>query len=150
MHVTFRVGGLDLAVPAAAVAEIVSAEGVRRLPGMEPAMAGVKLGGGGVIGVVDLARLAGAAPAGGRAVLVLAGEPRVGLLVESPDAVTRASDDAGPVLAGAPLPLLGPLRCADKRFHRVDLDALRRRLRALPAARRRRGGEHGDPDPGGR
>jgi chemotaxis signal transduction protein len=116
---------------------------------MDRAVAGVMLGSGGVIGIVDLARLAGSTPTGARAVVVLAGEPRLGLLVESPDAVSRAAEEAGSAPADAPLPLLGPVRWADRRFHRVDLDALRRRLRALPA-RRRRGGEHGDPDPGGR
>jgi hypothetical protein len=150
MHVTFRVGALALAVPAAAVAEIVPATGVRRLPGMLPAMAGVLLDAGGVVGIVDLARLAGTAPEGARAVVVLAGEPRLGLLVESPDAVPRASEETGPELADAPLPLMGVLRCADTRFHRVDLDGLRGRLRALPATRRQRGGEHGDSDSGGR
>jgi len=150
MHVTFRAGSLDLAVPAAAVTEIVPATGVRHLPGMEPAVAGVMLGSGGVIGIVDLDRFAGTASTGARVVMVLAGEPRLGLLVQAPDAVSRAVDQASPALEGAALPLLGAVRCADKSFHRVDLDELRRRLRALPAARRRRGGEHGDPDPGGR
>ena len=150
MYVTFRVGTLDLAVPAAAVAEIVPAAGLRRLPGMEPAIAGVMLGAGGVVGIADLARLAGAEPEGVRAVVVLAGEPRLGLLVESPDAVPRASDEAGPEVADAPLPLLGALCSAGTRFHRVDLDGLRGRLRALPAARRQRGGEDGDPDTGSR
>jgi len=150
MYVTFRVGTLALGVPAAAVAEIVPATGVRPLPGMGPALAGVLLGSGGVVGIVDLALLAGVAPTGMRAVMVLGGEPRLGLLVESPDAVPGGYEEPGPEVVDAPLPLLGAIRSADTRFHRVDLDGLRRRLRALPAGRRQRGGEDGDPDSGGR
>jgi chemotaxis signal transduction protein len=150
MYVTFRLGALALAIPAAAVDEIVPATGVRRLPGMAPAVAGVMLSGGGVLGIVDLALLAGSTPTDERAVVVLAGAPRLGLLVESPDAVPGGTDEAAAELTDAPLPLQGALRCAESRFHRLDLEKLRRRLRALPAGRRQRGGEDGDPDSGSR
>ena len=150
MYVTFRVGSLELAVPVAAVTAIVAPHGLRRLPGMEPVMAGVMLAAGEVVGIVDLARFAGAATAGPRAVVVLAGEPRLGLLVESPDAVPRAYEEASLEAVDSVLPLLGSLRCVESRFYRVDLDGLRSRLRALPAGRRQRGGEDGDPDSGGR
>ncbi len=102
-----RVGGAEVAVPAAQVAEVIRPRPLTRVPLAPAALLGVINLRGVVLPVVSLAHLLGhEAAASGTSVriVVLAQVPAVGLLVEAVASLTAATDlvplDLVPLLAG--------------------------------------------------
>ncbi len=92
---TFRVASEAFAIAAEMVSEIVRTPALTRVPHGPPSLLGVANLRGAVLPVVSLARLLGhdaGVPAAGSRVLIVAGDAKVGLLVDAVAAFTTAGD----------------------------------------------------------
>ncbi len=98
LHVLFRVGGSEYAIPARQVAQMESYGGVTRIPGAASHVAGIVQIRGRVVPVVDLRVKFGvdvaAATPEMRLVIAQIGERQVGLLVDAAREVVRLSPDS--------------------------------------------------------
>ncbi len=98
LHVLFRVGEAEYAIPASEVLHMESFAGATRVPGAQPWVAGVVQTRRQVIPVVDLRARFGLPPApstlDSRIIVVQAGERTVGLLADSAREVLALGDDA--------------------------------------------------------
>jgi purine-binding chemotaxis protein CheW len=98
LHVGFRVGAADYAVPAAAVLHLESYSGATPVPGAPPYVAGLVQVRGRLVPVVDLRARFGLAPVehalDHRVVVVQVGPRVVGLLVDSAREVLHVDDSA--------------------------------------------------------
>ena len=98
LHVAFRVGTADYAVPAAQVLHLESYESATPVPGAPPYVAGVVQVRGRLVPVVDLRRRFGLEPVphsiDHRVVVVQVGTRVAGLLVDSAREVLRIEETA--------------------------------------------------------
>jgi purine-binding chemotaxis protein CheW len=96
----FEAGGESLAIDAAAVQEIISLPHVSRVPNAPPSLEGVASVRGLAIPILSVAALRGREPRPGKRVLILHGEPPVGLLVDNVASI-RPTGSATPLDLGA-------------------------------------------------
>jgi purine-binding chemotaxis protein CheW len=98
LHVTFRVGTADYAIPAAQVLHLESFDTATPIPGSPPYVAGIVQVRGRLVPVVDLRVRFGLAPVehsiDHRVVVCQVGTRIAGLLVDSARDVIRIADDA--------------------------------------------------------
>jgi purine-binding chemotaxis protein CheW len=96
LHVLFRVGSTEYAVPAADVAQMESFSGATPIPGAASHVAGIIQVRGKVVPVIDLRVRFGLPPApatlDSRVVIAQLGERRIGLLVDAAREVVRLKD----------------------------------------------------------
>lgn len=96
LHVLFKVGDAEYAVPARQIAQMESYQGATRIPGAQPHVAGIVQVRGRVVPVVDLRvkfGLPSAVSADSRLVVVQIGERQVALLVDLAREVVRLADE---------------------------------------------------------
>ncbi|MBR0641433.1 chemotaxis protein CheW [Plastoroseomonas hellenica] len=126
-RLTVTAGGTRIALPASGVAEVIRAPRITRVPSGPPCLLGVTHLRGTVLPVVSLSRLLAAGnPAGStERVVVLHRDPRIGLAVDSVEAL-QAIEGAGPA------PADGRLQLDETGARWLDLDtALQERFAAL-------------------
>ena len=134
VFITFHSAGLGFALRMDEVDEVISVENLRKLRGARPWVIGVLIREGKIVGVVDPARIVGKGAGTGKEILILRGEPGLGLLAERTDALVRdysveegGSSEAGPIPGCRKV-----LRFPSGTFMLLELPRLRKHLGAQP------------------